>query len=99
MNDFSPVFSQPVYRGLVAPNAVKGTVVTTVTANDSDPAVSLCSLFSHCSFLCFHLTRSFMTEPGGKGPPPPLSFGASAAVNSPGFKELFGYSGAHMRLE
>ncbi|XP_037610814.1 protocadherin-15-like isoform X3 [Sebastes umbrosus] len=38
MNDFSPVFSQSVYRGLVAPNAVKGTIVTTVMANDSDPA-------------------------------------------------------------
>ncbi|XP_061822727.1 protocadherin-15-like isoform X2 [Nerophis lumbriciformis] len=38
VNDFAPVFSQPVYRGLVAPNAVKGTIVTTVTANDSDPA-------------------------------------------------------------
>ncbi|CAJ1081054.1 protocadherin-15-like isoform X4 [Xyrichtys novacula] len=38
MNDFTPVFSQPVYRGAVAPNAVKGTIVTTVTANDSDPA-------------------------------------------------------------
>uniref|UniRef100_A0A673BJG6 Protocadherin-15 n=1 Tax=Sphaeramia orbicularis TaxID=375764 RepID=A0A673BJG6_9TELE len=37
MNDFSPVFSQPVYRGMVAPNAVKGTIVTTVTANDLDP--------------------------------------------------------------
>ncbi|XP_029953285.1 protocadherin-15-like [Salarias fasciatus] len=38
MNDYSPVFSQSVYRGMVAPNAVKGTIVTTVTANDSDPA-------------------------------------------------------------
>ncbi|KAI4807668.1 hypothetical protein KUCAC02_027459, partial [Chaenocephalus aceratus] len=37
MNDFSPVFSQSMYRGLVAPNAVKGTIVTTVMANDSDP--------------------------------------------------------------
>ncbi|KAM9425855.1 protocadherin-15-like [Pholidichthys leucotaenia] len=37
MNDFSPVFSQSVYRGMVAPNAVKGTIVTTVMANDSDP--------------------------------------------------------------
>uniref|UniRef100_UPI003AAE6E9B protocadherin-15-like n=1 Tax=Centroberyx gerrardi TaxID=166262 RepID=UPI003AAE6E9B len=37
MNDFSPVFSQSVYRGMVAPNAVKGTRVTTVMANDSDP--------------------------------------------------------------
>ncbi|XP_034716720.1 protocadherin-15-like isoform X2 [Etheostoma cragini] len=38
MNDFSPIFGQSVYRGLVAPNAVKGTIVTTVMANDSDPA-------------------------------------------------------------
>ncbi|KAM7370799.1 hypothetical protein PAMP_010319 [Pampus punctatissimus] len=38
MNDFCPVFSQEVYRGMVAPNAVKGTIVTTVEANDSDPA-------------------------------------------------------------
>ncbi|XP_034425621.1 protocadherin-15b isoform X3 [Hippoglossus hippoglossus] len=38
MNDFPPVFSQSAYRGMVAPNAVKGTIVTTVTANDSDPA-------------------------------------------------------------
>uniref|UniRef100_A0A8C9XI36 Protocadherin-15 n=1 Tax=Sander lucioperca TaxID=283035 RepID=A0A8C9XI36_SANLU len=38
MNDFSPIFRQSVYRGLVAPNAVKGTIVTTVMANDSDPA-------------------------------------------------------------
>ncbi|XP_017293900.1 protocadherin-15-like isoform X3 [Kryptolebias marmoratus] len=38
MNDFAPVFSQSVYRGMVAPNAVKGTIITTVMANDSDPA-------------------------------------------------------------
>ncbi|KAF7668920.1 hypothetical protein LDENG_00276180 [Lucifuga dentata] len=37
MNDFSPVFSRSVYRGMVAPNAVKGTIVATVMANDSDP--------------------------------------------------------------
>ncbi|XP_053270320.1 protocadherin-15 [Pleuronectes platessa] len=37
MNDFPPVFSQSAYRGMVAPNAVKGTLVTTVSANDSDP--------------------------------------------------------------
>lgn len=37
MNDFSPVFGQQVYRGMVAPNALKGTMVTTVMANDSDP--------------------------------------------------------------
>ncbi|XP_076856743.1 protocadherin-15b isoform X2 [Brachyhypopomus gauderio] len=36
MNDFSPVFSQTMYAGMVAPNAVKGTVVTTVQAEDWD---------------------------------------------------------------
>ncbi|XP_073722817.1 protocadherin-15b isoform X2 [Misgurnus anguillicaudatus] len=36
MNDFSPVFTQPLYRGMVAPNAIKGTVVTTVHADDAD---------------------------------------------------------------
>ncbi|KAG7492674.1 hypothetical protein MATL_G00017510 [Megalops atlanticus] len=38
MNDYSPVFSQALYRGMVAPNAVKGTVITTVFAEDQDPA-------------------------------------------------------------
>ncbi|CAL8308727.1 unnamed protein product, partial [Boreogadus saida] len=38
MNDFPPVFSRSAYRGMVAPNAVKGTIVTTVTATDSDPS-------------------------------------------------------------
>lgn len=59
MNDFSPVFSQSMYRGLVAPNAVKGTIVTTVMANDSDPAVSISSccysiklFFTVCSSNC-----------------------------------------------
>ncbi|XP_051522633.1 protocadherin-15-like [Myxocyprinus asiaticus] len=37
MNDFSPVFTQTLYRGMVAPNAIKGTVVTTVHAQDLDP--------------------------------------------------------------
>uniref|UniRef100_A0A6Q2WVY1 Protocadherin-15 n=1 Tax=Esox lucius TaxID=8010 RepID=A0A6Q2WVY1_ESOLU len=37
MNDFSPVFSQVLYKGLVAPNAEKGTVITTVFAEDQDP--------------------------------------------------------------
>uniref|UniRef100_A0AAR2LYP5 Protocadherin-15 n=1 Tax=Pygocentrus nattereri TaxID=42514 RepID=A0AAR2LYP5_PYGNA len=39
MNDFSPVFGQTVYRGMVAPNAVKGTIVTTVLAEDLDTPV------------------------------------------------------------
>lgn len=49
MNDFPPVFSQMLYRGMVAPNAVKGTVVTTVHAEDLDPPVSW--LDCVCSFI------------------------------------------------
>ncbi|XP_051655568.1 protocadherin-15 isoform X6 [Manacus candei] len=37
MNDYSPVFSQKLYRGMVAPDAIKGTVITTVSAEDQDP--------------------------------------------------------------
>ncbi|XP_070697241.1 protocadherin-15-like [Pempheris klunzingeri] len=37
MNDFSPIFRQDLYRGMVAPNAEKGTVITTVFAEDQDP--------------------------------------------------------------
>ncbi|XP_035029147.2 protocadherin-15 isoform X4 [Hippoglossus stenolepis] len=37
MNDFSPIFVQDLYKGLVAPNAEKGTVITTVLAEDQDP--------------------------------------------------------------
>uniref|UniRef100_A0A7N8XB14 Protocadherin-related 15a n=1 Tax=Mastacembelus armatus TaxID=205130 RepID=A0A7N8XB14_9TELE len=37
MNDFSPIFSQDLYKGMVAPNAEKGTVITTVFAADKDP--------------------------------------------------------------
>ncbi|XP_051968339.1 protocadherin-15b [Xyrauchen texanus] len=37
MNDFSPVFTRTLYRGMVAPNAIKETVVTTVHAEDLDP--------------------------------------------------------------
>ncbi|XP_051925278.1 protocadherin-15-like isoform X2 [Hippocampus zosterae] len=37
VNDFAPVFGRPKYRGSVAPDAVKGTLVATVTADDSDP--------------------------------------------------------------
>uniref|UniRef100_A0A8C3G1A1 Protocadherin-15 n=1 Tax=Cyclopterus lumpus TaxID=8103 RepID=A0A8C3G1A1_CYCLU len=37
MNDFSPIFTQDLYKGLVAPNAEKGTVITTVFAEDRDP--------------------------------------------------------------
>uniref|UniRef100_A0A672QQM8 Protocadherin-15-like n=1 Tax=Sinocyclocheilus grahami TaxID=75366 RepID=A0A672QQM8_SINGR len=37
MNDFSPVFRQALYKGMVAPNAEKGTVITTVLAEDQDP--------------------------------------------------------------
>lgn len=42
MNDFSPAFSQTLYQGMVAPNAVKGTIVTTVQAEDQDTMVSVC---------------------------------------------------------
>ncbi|XP_030298236.1 protocadherin-15 isoform X6 [Sparus aurata] len=37
MNDFSPVFTQDLYKGMVAPNAEKGTVITAVFAEDQDP--------------------------------------------------------------
>ncbi|NWI16228.1 PCD15 protein, partial [Crypturellus soui] len=37
MNDYSPVFSKKLYRGMVAPDAAKGTVITTVAAEDHDP--------------------------------------------------------------
>lgn len=40
MNDFAPIFTQDLYKGLVAPNAEKGTVITTVFAEDQDPPVS-----------------------------------------------------------
>ncbi|XP_068570892.1 protocadherin gamma-A11-like isoform X30 [Cebidichthys violaceus] len=35
-NDNAPVFTQPVYKGSVAENAAKGTIVTTVSASDAD---------------------------------------------------------------
>uniref|UniRef100_A0A8C5I5Z0 Cadherin domain-containing protein n=1 Tax=Gouania willdenowi TaxID=441366 RepID=A0A8C5I5Z0_GOUWI len=37
MNDFSPIFRQDLYKGMVAPNAEKGTVITAVFADDQDP--------------------------------------------------------------
>uniref|UniRef100_A0A8C9V1N7 Protocadherin related 15 n=1 Tax=Scleropages formosus TaxID=113540 RepID=A0A8C9V1N7_SCLFO len=37
MNDYPPIFRQTVYQGMVAPNAEKGTVITTVIADDQDP--------------------------------------------------------------
>ncbi|XP_053307239.1 protocadherin-15 [Spea bombifrons] len=40
MNDYSPVFSKAIYWGMVAPDAVKGTVIATVSAEDHDPPVS-----------------------------------------------------------
>lgn len=40
MNDFSPVFSRALYWGMVAPDALKGTVIVTVSAEDYDPPVS-----------------------------------------------------------
>ncbi|XP_060097226.1 protocadherin-15 isoform X3 [Heteronotia binoei] len=44
MNDYSPVFSKPLYRGMVAPDAIKGTVVTVVSAEDQDPPGTPASL-------------------------------------------------------
>lgn len=40
VNDFTPVFSRPLYKGMVAPNAEKGTLIATVLATDQDPPVS-----------------------------------------------------------
>lgn len=40
MNDYSPIFRRDLYKGLVAPNAEKGTVIITVFADDQDPPVS-----------------------------------------------------------
>ncbi|XP_069609642.1 protocadherin-15 [Ranitomeya imitator] len=37
MNDFSPVFTKAIYWGMVAPDAIKGTVIVTVAAEDHDP--------------------------------------------------------------
>uniref|UniRef100_A0A8C0LS46 Protocadherin related 15 n=1 Tax=Canis lupus dingo TaxID=286419 RepID=A0A8C0LS46_CANLU len=37
MNDYPPVFSKRIYKGMVAPDAVKGTPITTVYAEDADP--------------------------------------------------------------
>ncbi|XP_048194748.1 protocadherin-15 isoform X9 [Perognathus longimembris pacificus] len=37
MNDYPPVFSKHIYKGMVAPDAVKGTPITTVYAEDADP--------------------------------------------------------------
>ncbi|XP_003409314.2 protocadherin-15 isoform X10 [Loxodonta africana] len=37
MNDYPPVFNKRIYKGMVAPDAVKGTPITTVYAEDADP--------------------------------------------------------------
>ncbi|MBZ3873410.1 Protocadherin-15 [Sciurus carolinensis] len=37
MNDYPPIFSKRIYKGMVAPDAVKGTPITTVYAEDADP--------------------------------------------------------------
>ncbi|KAM3913383.1 protocadherin-15 [Leptodactylus fuscus] len=44
MNDFSPVFTKAIYWGMVAPDAIKGTVIVTVTAEDRDPPGTPASL-------------------------------------------------------
>nr|XP_033489335.1 protocadherin beta-16-like [Epinephelus lanceolatus] len=36
VNDNAPVFTQQIYKGTVAENAAKGTIVTTVSASDAD---------------------------------------------------------------
>ncbi|XP_034453284.1 protocadherin beta-16-like [Hippoglossus hippoglossus] len=36
VNDNAPVFTQKIYKGTVAENAAKGTIVTTVSASDAD---------------------------------------------------------------
>ncbi|KAM8732166.1 protocadherin gamma-A11-like isoform 9-T9 [Acanthopagrus schlegelii] len=36
VNDNAPVFTQPIYKGIVAENAAKDTIVTTVSASDAD---------------------------------------------------------------
>lgn len=51
MNDFSPVFSQDLYKGMVAPNAEKGTVITRVLAEDQDPPVSKSLLYTPLLYL------------------------------------------------
>ncbi|KAI5940397.1 Protocadherin-15 [Manis javanica] len=38
MNDYPPIFTKRIYKGMVAPDAVKGTPITTVHAEDADPA-------------------------------------------------------------
>lgn len=40
MNDYPPVFSKRIYKGIVAPDAAKGTPITSVYAEDADPPVS-----------------------------------------------------------
>lgn len=40
MNDYPPVFSKRIYKGIVAPDAAKGTPITNVYAEDADPPVS-----------------------------------------------------------
>ncbi|XP_047668902.1 protocadherin-15a isoform X2 [Tachysurus fulvidraco] len=37
VNDYTPVFARPLYKGMVAPNAEKGTLIATVHATDEDP--------------------------------------------------------------
>ncbi|XP_073343376.1 protocadherin beta-16-like [Pagrus major] len=40
VNDNAPVFTQPIYKGTVAENAAKGTIVTTVSASDADQGLN-----------------------------------------------------------
>ncbi|XP_038629350.1 protocadherin-15b isoform X4 [Scyliorhinus canicula] len=44
MNDYSPEFSKPSYKGLVAPDALKGSLITVVSADDMDPVETPASM-------------------------------------------------------
>ncbi|XP_053180433.1 protocadherin beta-16-like [Scomber japonicus] len=39
-NDNAPVFTQPIYKGTIDENALKGTTVTTVSASDADQGLN-----------------------------------------------------------
>lgn len=65
MNDFSPVFSQDLYKGMVAPNAEKGTVITMVLAEDQDPQVSKNLLYTSLLYLRY-TTHKVKLQTGGR---------------------------------
>ncbi|XP_062851242.1 protocadherin-15a [Trichomycterus rosablanca] len=47
VNDYAPVFTQALYKGMVAPNAEKGTIITKVLATDQDPPGTAASRVSY----------------------------------------------------